>query len=214
MKYKILFVLYIVIWTTSFGEFVSKPNDPNSTVFQDRITNFSESGTFSEEWVKLSTNLYVKRMDYRLMHIYGYMALGGQKFYIYDKGLGESDKLNIDFVDVNDDGYRDLVISGIVKNTTDNDCYDWECVVSVYICSPKINSFVLKYKRGLFDVGKEREKGANEALEQWAKLEKFGEWSAERCCQKTFPPDIEVYETYINGGEAGSGLNIQHSPEH
>ncbi len=64
--------------------------------------------------------------------------------HVFDGGL-----LRVDFVDVTDDGYKDIVISGIIRFTGDNgDTIRSESVVCLYVFDRRENRFIKKYGIG------------------------------------------------------------------
>jgi len=75
-------------------------------------------------------------------------------------------ELDVEFLDINGDGWQDLIISGIVyyTGTVDFEIYEQESVVFIYLCDSKEQRFVLKYKKASFDIEVE-----NDAYVQWKK---------------------------------------------
>ncbi len=114
--------------------------------------------THIETWVQISKNTYAKRIDELSSPDYGYMSLLGQMFYIYNNSKRKTafvgGSLIAEFKDLNGDGFRDLIISGMVDYRGDSD-FSVGCrkdVVFIYLCDSKLEKYILKYKKSDFDI--------------------------------------------------------------
>jgi hypothetical protein len=118
-----------------------------------------------KQWVYLSEKNYVEMIHQRYKDKSGYIKIGDQSFYIYSYGAYNSsssvwyvnNELSVDFVDLNNDGVRDLIISGAVsyKHRREMDALDLEDVVFIYLCDMEKKSFVPIFKKASFDVEQE-----------------------------------------------------------
>ena len=89
----------------------------------------------------------------------GILEVGNLKLKVYDGhddgAYYDNDLLNVEFVDVTRDGYKDLVVSGDVLYTGDDDqVKSVEPVVFLYVFVPEQKQFVQTYKRASFDLEK------------------------------------------------------------
>ncbi len=96
----------------------------------------------------------------------GTLNILNQSLFIYDAhdegDVYEHGRLNVAFTDLDDDGYRDMVITGVVLytyETGDDVIADREAVTWVYTYEPDANGFALRYTNASFDLadGPERE---------------------------------------------------------
>jgi hypothetical protein len=70
----------------------------------------------------------------------------------HDVAYYENDLLDIDFIDINKDGYKDIIVSGIVcyEHDKKNIILCREPVVFIYMFSPKKKKFFLSYRNASF----------------------------------------------------------------
>lgn len=88
----------------------------------------------------------------------GVLRCGETKLHVFDNYYeGTTYLLNIDFCDVNDDGYKDMLIYGAVKYSTEKDrssSDEVENVVFIYAYNKAERSFSLSYRNASFDLSK------------------------------------------------------------
>lgn len=99
----------------------------------------------------------------------GYMSLLNLRLKVFDEhddgAIYEGGLLHIDFVDLDGDGFKDLVISGLVIYTGEKETSprSSEPVVFIYHLEPKQRKFKLVYKRASFDLTEGPPAGGNDA---------------------------------------------------
>jgi len=98
----------------------------------------------------------------------GEIHIGNQVFYLID---GHSDGatyeqgfLTLEMVDLNEDGFKDLIFSGSVNYSgeIDGEIYERESVVYIYFYNFSLKKFDLKYRHSTFDI-----EISNDASNQW-----------------------------------------------
>ncbi len=113
---------------------------------------------YTETWVDISPTGSIKRIDQKYLYESGYLTFGEQHFYIY-AGVDsitqyDNHELAVSFVDVNSDGFKDMIISGTVLYTgiVDYEIYDSEDVIFVYVYNANHGKYDLLFKKATFDI--------------------------------------------------------------
>ena len=160
---RIILVSSLVLVLSSFGEF-----DRHSDTLENVSTTQRIIGNMKfieEEWIDISEDHSVHVIRQRNPDSDQYISVGGQLFYPYSKVVSEvsynNGLLDVLFEDINDDGYLDLIISGIV-NYQYKDNIEIESVLFIYLCNDSLEKFVLKFKKASFDLDVK-----NDAIIQW-----------------------------------------------
>ena len=126
--------------------------------------------------VKIGLNKIVKANITKTARGNGHLEIGKLKLKIidnYDDGAKYMDgSVHIDFEDLNDDGFNDMIISGIVCYTHEKQdiVVKHEDCVFIYMYSPSTDTFVSKYRRASF------------SLESGPEAIKPGAWGHEKNC--------------------------------
>lgn len=169
---KACFISLVFFVFSAAAEFIKNPESTKYTA-EDSLLKRSK-----DYWINLSDDWYVHFIRYDSATNYpsqNYLSLGGQRFYVYSRRHHDchyanrdchyaNEELKVEFLDINGDGWKDLLISGIVyyTGTVDFEIYEQEAVVFIYLCDPAEQRFVLKHKQASFDIEVE-----NDAYVQW-----------------------------------------------
>ena len=108
--------------------------------------------------VKIGVDKIVKANITKTARGNGHLEIGKLKLKIidnYDDGAKYMDcSLHIDFEDLNDDGFNDMIVSGIVCYTHEKQdvVVKHENCVFIYMYSPSTDKFVQKYRRANFSL--------------------------------------------------------------
>lgn len=163
---KTFFISLACFVLSAAAEFIK---DPESTGYYS--SHWSDLTKSEDDWINLSDDWYVHFIRHHSATNYpseNHLSLGGQRFYVYSRLHHDchygNQELEVEFLDINGDGWEDLLISGIVyyTGTVDLEIYEQEAVVFIYFCDPEKQRFVLKHKRASFDIEVE-----NDAYVQW-----------------------------------------------
>ncbi len=113
---------------------------------------------YTETWFDISPAGSIKRIDQKFLYESGYLTFGDEKFYIYS-GINSvaqynNHELAVSFVDVNNDGFKDMIISGTVLYTgmVDYETYDSEDVIFAYVYNANHGKHDLLFKKATFDL--------------------------------------------------------------
>lgn len=158
MKLQYMFVICMMLVSCVSAKF-SVLTEVESQGLRDKMVWERD---FSGERIEYRSSLrygsYVKIIEYKTIFDGGVLTIGTQCFYIYS-GIDSNvhytgGSLDVDLIDLNGDGERDLIISGIVNYTgeEDSEIYAQENVVFIYYCNMKRGEFIEGYKKASFDI--------------------------------------------------------------
>ncbi|MCU0858312.1 MAG: hypothetical protein MUC65_07910 [Pontiellaceae bacterium] len=156
----LLFTCTVVLPMNSIGEFKKRADVPIGIAGET-----GPYGTYNTyEWVDLSDEWSVEVFRVKKETFGNRITLGGQNFYTYssnwDRARYLNDALDIELVDINGDGLKDLIISGTVMYL-DKSCREepleghvlWqENVLFIYQCDLTRQKFTLLHKKASFDI--------------------------------------------------------------
>ena len=117
-----------------------------------------QSNRTYSDFVKVSDHLKLKLVMNDFHNGTGVVSIGDQIFYASDghaDGASYSSGLfDFQFIDINGDRLKDVVFSGIVNYTgeVDDEIYEREDVVFIYLYDLEKKKYVLKYKKASFDL--------------------------------------------------------------
>ena len=171
--------IYIILSTVFILTFKSVAT---STINSDTLYKFKwerdiHSNGTCEKSIALPNNIGSVRFK-EFQNGNGQMIIGDQIFYIIDgHGDGatyETSILEVEFIDLNSDGYMDFICSGLVEymSDIDDEIYEREAVVFIYLYNQKEKRFGLKYKKSSFDL-EEPNDASNKWWERYSTLPKY-----------------------------------------
>jgi len=165
MKNIMITVIVMILYATSIADITKI--DAVSKGSLDWDVDIHSNGVCKES-VLLSKGVIIDVVFEEFQNGNGSMSIDGQIFFIFDNhGDGASYNnglLDVQFIDLDDDGFLDLICSGVVEFTgeIDQEVYEKESVVFIYIYNQMQKKYALKYKKASFDL-----EAAGDSSNQW-----------------------------------------------
>ncbi len=152
---------------------------PESWTTSSNYRGFGKWDDFTA-WIPLAGEWRVKIRGKKDHSENMYLSVGDQFFYIYsnldDDAQFKDNELSFKFVDLNDDGLKDLLISGMVNYTgkADFEVYEQEDVVFIYLCDLANERFDLKFKKASFNL-EVKDDASNQWWKRYASVDSLDE---------------------------------------
>jgi len=155
-------LLHLALSLSIQAEFIKLDSTTDSYQLGGSTAGFGGKALHNRSFsrIKLSSDWAVEVLEEKYFDKNGFLSLGGQKFYIFDAerkndGATYSNKqLEYELLDLNADGYKDIIFSGCVNFTglVGHEIYEQETVVFIYLCDIDNQQFVLEHKNASFDL--------------------------------------------------------------
>jgi len=162
MRYKLVVLLACILAKGLYAD-VERIMGTNTSL--SWVWNNVNSSRIYKDTVKIADNYKASVVLKDFQDGNGYMEVGGLTLHISD---GHSDgieyknsRLDVEFVDLDRDGYKDLICSGIVEYKNDGDeVYKTEDVIFIYRFDSTKKQFTPLFKKASFDLEWTGEKGS------------------------------------------------------